>query len=148
MPRWLILDMYFQSIKWEPADHFSHFSYCNFLSEILSCALKKSQARRLISALIQHRDNFFPLLITDYCPNAAKMKEERAVWLHLPEGHLCWIPLWGWHKCDNETPTEMMRKSNPSLSPDSSPDGRGSCFIPSSWLWWAHEIETFVVKGE
>lgn len=114
---------------------FLTFSYCNFLLEILSRALKESQASRLISSLIQHRGNFFPLLITDYCPNAEKMKEERAVWLHSPEGQLCWIPLWGWHKCDNETLTEMMRKRNPSLSPDSSPGGRGPCYILSSWLW-------------
>lgn len=46
-----------------------------------------------LSALIQHRDNFFPLLMTDYHPNTEKMKEERTVWLHLFEGHLCWIPL-------------------------------------------------------
>lgn len=127
---------------------FLTFCYCNFLLEILSCALKESQASRLISALMQRMDNFFPLLITDYHPNTAKMKEERAMWPHLPEGHLCWIPLWGWHKRDNESPSEIIRKSNPSLSPATSPGGRGPRFIPSSWLWWAYETETFVIKGE
>lgn len=72
---------------------FLTFSYCNFLLEILAFDLKESQASRLISALIQHRDSFFPLLITDYRPNTEKMKEERTMWLHLFEGRLCCIPL-------------------------------------------------------
>lgn len=49
-----------------------------------------SQASSLISALIQHRGNLFPLLITENCTDTEKMKE-RTVWLHLPEGHLCWM---------------------------------------------------------
>ena len=85
---------------------------------------------------------------SDYRPNTQKIKEKRTVWLHLPEGNLCWIPLWGGHRLDNETCTEIMRKSNPNLSPDSSPNGTGSCFILVSWLWWTYEIETFVFKGE
>lgn len=48
---------------------FFTFSCCNIPLEIPSCTLKESQASGLISALIQHRDNFFPLLLTDYCPN-------------------------------------------------------------------------------
>lgn len=52
----------------------------------------KSQAGKLTSVLIKHRDNFFPLLITENCPNTEKMKES-TVWLHLLEGHLCWLHL-------------------------------------------------------
>lgn len=49
-----------------------------------------SQASSLISALLQHRDNFLPLLITENCSVTEKI-EDRTMWLHLPEGPLCWM---------------------------------------------------------
>lgn len=50
------------------------------------------KAGKSISVPIKHRNHFFPLLITENCPNTTKMKES-TVSLYLLEGQWCWLQL-------------------------------------------------------
>lgn len=107
----------------------------------------RSQASSLISALIQHRGNLFPLLITENCTDR---ENERKDSVTSPSWRTPLLDaLRHWHKNENKMPWKCWERSIQVWVLTVALEAEECVMFQTGfWLWWAHAKETLGFKGK